>query len=171
MSASGKPQRVDLSVAYNTGTSADPNPGSVVSDDHGDESLCTEGMARKKSKGQQGPRLISPQEVKEHQSQSDFWAVIDNFVVDATEFVDSHPGGTSKLLAANTPAAGATGKPFGFSFTRGRNAHFGGTGKRYREGVEGYLSSLAAEGDFLPPMDVVFKPHGKLVILGRLEGT
>ena len=37
-----------------------------------------------------------------------FWAVIDGFVVDASEFVDKHPGGLRKLLSADSPAAGAT---------------------------------------------------------------
>ena len=102
--------------------SVDPNPGSVVSEDHGDESLCTEGMARQAQthgKGAPMPRPISREEVEKHASDTDFWAVVDNFVVDATAFINSHPGGATKLQATNHPASGATGKAFGFSFTRG----------------------------------------------------
>merc|ERR1712070_11775 len=89
---------------------ADPNPGAVVSEDHADESLCTDGMAPK-GQGAPQPLLISPEEVASHNhSDGTFWAVVDNFVVDATEFVESHPGGRKKLLAADSPEAGATGK-------------------------------------------------------------
>merc|ERR1711959_831635 len=84
----------------------------VVSDDHADDSLCAEHLVPTQT--QVGPRLIAPQEVREHANNTDFWAVIDGYVVDATAFVDSHPGGKSKLLSTDSAATGATGQPFGF---------------------------------------------------------
>ena len=99
-----------------------------------------------------------------------FHRVIDGFVVDCSEFVDTHPGGLRKLLSADDPATGATGRPFGFSFSRGRNAHFPDTGKRFREGAERYLrGGGSSDTPFLPPTDVAFPPYGKIVILGRLK--
>ena len=109
-----------------------------------------------------GPRLIAA-EVKQHSGEgTGFWAVIDSFVVDCSEFVDTHPGGLRKLLSADSPATGATGQPFGFSFSRGRNAHFPDTGKRFREGVKRYLSGGGGDPPFLPPTDVAFPPSVKL---------
>ena len=141
----------------------------IVSSDHADESWCAELLRRPAA----GPRLISPDEVRQHdgRSSSKFWAVIDTYVVDASEFVDTHPGGLRKLLSADSAATGATGKPFGFSFSRGRNAHFPDTGKRFHEGVKQYLAGVSDGGAALPPADIVFPPYGKIVILGRLEGT
>eukprot|EP00747_Dinoflagellata_sp_TGD_P180994 gnl/TRDRNA2_/TRDRNA2_34380_c0_seq1.p1 gnl/TRDRNA2_/TRDRNA2_34380_c0~~gnl/TRDRNA2_/TRDRNA2_34380_c0_seq1.p1 ORF type:complete len:188 (+),score=10.65 gnl/TRDRNA2_/TRDRNA2_34380_c0_seq1:59-622(+) len=151
---------------------SDPNPGAVISDDHADASLCAEGMAPAARTAQQNlrPRPISPEEVKKHNhSAGSFWAVVDGFVVDATEFVESHPGGMKKILSADSPGAGATGGPFGFSFSRGRNAHFPETGRRFRDGVERYLNCTKSQSDFLPPADVGFPPYGKIVIVGKLE--
>ena len=105
--------------------------------------------------------------MKEHGGRESFWAVIDGFVVDATDFVDSHPGGLRKLLSTDSAASGATGKPFGFSFSRGKNAHFPATGQRFSEGAKRYLSG-PTDG-FLPPTDVTFEGHGKVVILGKLR--
>ena len=82
--------------------------------------------------------------------------------MDATEFVDSHPGGLKKLLETDEAKIGATGEPFGFSFSKGRNAHFPGTGKAFAEGARRYL---AGGGD-----EVAFPPHrSKIRILGRLK--
>ena len=130
-----------------------------VSSDHADESLCVEHVPGTPA----APRLISPAEVQQHNGRgSDFWAVVDSYVVDATEFLESHPGGLKKLLSTDVAATGATGKPFGFSFSRGRNAHFPETGKRFHDGVKRYLNGGSAE--------VFFPGHGKIVILGRLQG-
>ena len=138
-----------------------------VSDDHANESYCVEHMSSSSAKSR--PRLISRAEVKQHSGEAgSFWAVVDGFVVDATEFVDTHPGGLRKLLSSDSPSAGATGQPFGFSFSRGKNAHFPDTGKRFQKGVKQYLSCGNGE-PYLPPADVAFPPHGKVVILGRLE--
>ena len=93
---------------------------------------------------------------------------MDGFVVDATEFVDSHPGGLQKLLAADKAATGATGRPFGFSFTRGKNAHFPATGKRFSEGVKRYMAG-SRNSTSLPPVEVAFPPYGKIVIVGKLQ--
>ena len=107
-------------------------------------------------------------------SGSAYWAVVDGYVVDATSFLDSHPGGLRKLLSADTPAAGATGGEFGFSLSRGRNAHFGTTGQQFQAGVRAFRAGKGERGDdehdddFLPPCECQFGSHGKVVILGRL---
>ena len=140
----------------------------VVSDDHADPSLCAEALAAS-SAGR--PRPISAEEVKRHGTKTDFWAVVDGYVVDATEFCKSHPGGLRKLLSTDDAATGATGAAFGFSFSRGRNAHFPGTGARFRDGVKRYLAHREDRGirdePYLPPADVAFPPYGKITILGR----
>lgn len=147
----------------------------VVSSDHADPSLCAEDLgsaaASSRGGGKPGPRLISAEEVEQHSggSSGEFWCVVDGFVVDATDFVDNHPGGMRKLLSTNRADAGADGRPFSFSFSRGRNAHFPDTGKRYREGVKRYLSCGTPGEATLPPADVVFSSYGKITILGRLS--
>ena len=99
----------------------------VISSDHADESMCAE-IRREIFTGDASipPRMISREELESHNGpgggDGSFWCVIDGFVVDATEFVECHPGGLKKLLAADLPGSGATGKAFGFSFSRGRNA-------------------------------------------------
>lgn len=130
-----------------------------------------------------------------HNSKNTFWCVVDGFVVEATTFVDEHPGGLKKIMSTDEPNIGATGKAFGFSLGRGRNAHFPDTAKRFRDGVELYLSGGgggkgeekrdrdddadddggkddddgAEEEQFLPPLAVDFPPYeGNIVILGRL---
>ena len=135
--------------------------------------MCVEHMASLTAKQSLVPRRITPAEVKQHNGKSgSFWAVIDGFVVDASEFVDQHPGGLRKLLSADDAATGASGRPFGFSFSRGRNAHFPQTGKRFRDGVQRYSNGELSSGDgerFLPPGEVAFPPYGKIIILGRLD--
>ena len=98
-----------------------------------------------------------------------FWAAVDGFVVEAGEFLDAHPGGLKKLVSSNGSAVGATGKPFGFSFSRGKNAHFPETGRRFSEGVKRYMSGNSVQ-EFLPPAEVAFASYGKVVILGKLKG-
>ena len=129
-----------------------------VSDDHADESTNVEHLAKAcRTDGQQSgppqPRLISAEEVEKHNGRDgELWAVIDSFVVDASEFLNSHPGGLKKLLSTDSTAAGATGRPFGFSFSRGKNAHFPATGKRFSDGVKRYLSGKTSE-PVLPPAE------------------
>ena len=140
----------------------------VISSDHADESMSVEALAASASSADHAApasRRISSQDVKQHSGRAGapFWAVIDGFVVDATEFVDTHPGGLRKLLSADDPSTGATGRPFGFSFSRGKNAHFPDTGKRFKEGVQRCLAGGSAE--------VAFPGYGKIVILGRLDGS
>ena len=115
-------------------------------------------------------REITAQAIELHNANEDgtFWAVVDGFVVDATEFVSSHPGGLRKLMSANTKGAGFTGREFGFSFTRGPNAHFPATGQRFRDGVQRYLGGSGDPDSCLPPEIVAFPPHGQIRILGRL---
>ena len=161
----------------------------VVSSDHADESLCVAGEGAAARAGARGPRLFSAEEVASHDGQeggSAFWAVVDGFVVDASDLVDAHPGGLRKLLSTNAADVGATGAPFGFSFSRGRNAHFPATGQRFRDGVLRYLagegagegassngSSSSSSGacGHLPPEQVVFEDFGAITILGRLRAA
>ena len=60
---------------------------------------------------------------------------IDGYVVDATDFARYHPGGLRKILATDEKQTGWTGEEFGFSLTRGQNAHFPKTGRIFEEGV------------------------------------
>ncbi|KAH8061857.1 hypothetical protein JL722_3814 [Aureococcus anophagefferens] len=87
----------------------------VVSDDHAQAHLCVENV------GADGLRLFSPAEIKRNDGRDGraFWAVVDGFVVDATAFVDSHPGGLKKLLSTDDANTGATGKAFGFHSPKG----------------------------------------------------
>ena len=68
-------------------------------------------------------------------------------------------------------------KAFGFSFSRGRNAHFPGTGQAFHDGVKRYLSGDGGGGGggggaspsaVLDPVEVAFPGYGKVVILGRV---
>ena len=127
----------------------------VVSSDHADESL------NQSSSAADAHRCIRPEEIEQHRSKDSFWCVVDGFVVDATAFVGSHPGGLKKLLSSDAAATGATGREFGFSFSRGPNAHFPDTGRRFAAGVKRYLAGGGAE--------VELPPHGTLIILGRLS--
>jgi cytochrome b involved in lipid metabolism len=153
----------------------DTNPGAVVSSDHADPSLSADLLisSAPTKKKKLAPRLISADEIKQHNGRNgeSFWAVVDGFVVDATEFVadGGHPGGLKKLLSTDAAGTGATGKPFGFSFSRGRNAHFPQTGQRFQEGAKRFLSGVSESEANLPPVEVAFPPYGKIVILGRLE--
>lgn len=155
----------------------DPNPGSVVSPDHADESLAADTMGGMEDAAV-GPRVISADDIEANNSSEggSFWAVVDNFVVDATDFLDSHPGGLKKLLATDSAAAGATGNAFGFSFSKGKNAHFPGTGKIFKEGVKLFLAGAASADNCLVPRKVEFPKSGRhapssITILGRLAGT
>lgn len=149
--------------------------GAVVSSDHADESLCAThlGSAACGNHSAPSPRLISPEEVLQHNQpdgSSSFWAVVDGYVCDATDFVGTHPGGLRKLLSSNNAEVGATGHAFGFSFSRGRNAHFPKTGQRFHDGVKRYLEGIPSDGaSTLPPCEVIFAEYGKVLILGQLD--
>ena len=97
---------------------ADTHDGAVVSSDHAGEDSSVEHLA-----ASSGPRTIAPDEVREHngKSGSSFWAVVDGFVVDATAFIDTHPGGLRKLMSTDDAGIGAGPDAFSFSFSRGRN--------------------------------------------------
>eukprot|EP00434_Breviolum_minutum_P028189 symbB.v1.2.024938.t2/scaffold2396.1/size80221/4 len=134
----------------------------VVSDDHADESLNMQSPTILSSVKRQ-PRLITAAEVQEHNGRDldgTFWAVVDGWVVDATAFLKTHPGGLKKLLQIDDASIGASGKPFGFSFSKGRNAHFPETGRRFKEGVQRYLQGAQEDGskvsgdDFLHAVEV-----------------
>ena len=69
----------------------------------------------------------------------EFWCVVDGFVVDATAFIDTHPGGEGASSCTDDAGIGAGPDRFSFSFSRGRNAHFPDTGRRFADGVQPYL--------------------------------
>jgi hypothetical protein len=62
------------------------------------------------------------------------WTVIDGYVTDCTEFAKFHPGGLRKILETDEKRTG-TGEEFGFSLSRGSNAHFPKTGRVFQEGI------------------------------------
>lgn len=143
----------------------------VVSTDHADESMCVRHLDVQDESTK--PRIISAEEIEKHnerKGEESFWCVIDGFVVDVKAFIDKHPGGARKILSTDSAKVGATGQKFGFSFTRGRNAHFPNTGKRFQDGVKAYLTQRGT-GRILPPTDVSFPPHGKITIVGKLSRT
>ena len=77
--------------------------------------------------------------------------------MDASEFLTNHPGGLRKLLSTDKAKTGATGKPFGFSFSSGRNAHFPDTGKRFRDGgVDIRKAKNQPRSCFLPTEKLLF---------------
>ena len=128
----------------------------VVSSDHADESL------NQSSSAAEAHRCIRPEEVEQHRSKDSYWCVVDGFVVDATAFIDTHPGGLRKLMSTDDAGIGAGPDAFSFSFSRGRNAHFPDTGRRFADGVQRYLRDGHAT-------KIKFPPHGNLIILGRLD--
>ena len=152
----------------------------VVSDDHADERFNVEAY-QLSSSSQPTLRLFSPDEVEEHNNNSNssnnsnnnsnnrsFWACIDGFVVDATDFVRKHPGGKKKLLATNDATTGDRGIPYDFSFSRGKNAHFPATAKIFKDGIQRFLNGGSPEICF----PAVYKGEdkgGTLIVLGRLQ--
>ena len=84
--------------------------------------LARRACARSFGVGADGLRLFSSAEIKRNDGRDGraFWAVVDGFVVDATAFVDSHPGGLRKLLSTDDANTGATGKAFGLCMHRVR---------------------------------------------------
>eukprot|EP00469_Lotharella_globosa_P008706 CAMPEP_0167779910 /NCGR_PEP_ID=MMETSP0111_2-20121227/5067_1 /TAXON_ID=91324 /ORGANISM="Lotharella globosa, Strain CCCM811" /LENGTH=158 /DNA_ID=CAMNT_0007670369 /DNA_START=56 /DNA_END=529 /DNA_ORIENTATION=+ len=155
----------------------------VVSADHGSEDLHPSHIRIEKNSAARGPRLFSPKDIRELNQPRDsekkkqkksttaphaLYGVIDGFVCDCSDFVhnaEAHPGGIKKLLAVNDARVGATGEDYGFSFTRGRNAHFPDTGQTFQDGVRAYLeggggstSGGGKSAEYLDPVEVVFKP-------------
>ena len=118
------------------------------------------------------PRLFTPEEVKARDGKNgnEFWCVVDGLVTDASDFLDSHPGGLKKLLATDDPKIGATGDFFGFSFARGKNSHYAETAKTFADGVERFFGNQSNihQEKHLPSETVVFE-SGKLIILGKLS--
>lgn len=148
----------------------------VVSDDHADPSLAVEqssalssGVGVSDTPGQVREILMEEVSACDGRNGQAFYAVIDGWVVDASSFIDSHPGGLKKLLSANSAGTGWSGEPFGFSFARGRNAHFPSTGRDFRDGVQSYLEGAAGADGFLVPATINFKSYGSIKILGRLQ--
>jgi len=92
------------------------------------------------------------------------WVVIDGCVVDASDFANFHPGGTSKILSADSKRTGYTGKEFGFSLSKGKNAHFPTTAKTFEDAAKSF--------DRLQQCVVVkfgSGQTGSIVILGKLR--
>lgn len=123
--------------------------------------------------------IISRQDVLYNNGQDGrpFWAVIDNYVVDCTDFMHKHPGGMKKILSANDTNVGWTGKQFGFSLGRGKNSHFSKTHRAFLDGI-GLFHKFNIDEEHASTetitVDVVFSDHaalGKIVILGRLESS
>lgn len=150
----------------------------VVSDDHADESYNVENHLPSadttSSAAKPQIRWFSQEEVNRHNRESingdktsSFWACIDGFVVEAIDFLDKHPGGKRKILITNDPSTGDTGHPFAFSFSRGRNAHFPGTARTFKEGIEKFLDGEST--DIVFPGEYRKQIGGKLVVLGKLK--
>eukprot|EP00756_Hemistasia_phaeocysticola_P008301 Hpha_TRINITY_DN14576_c0_g1::TRINITY_DN14576_c0_g1_i1::g.46723::m.46723 len=131
-------------------------------------------------------RIFTPEEIEANNKQRGdsvkkhlpFLAVIDGYVVDATDFIDTHPGGVSKLLSVNSKAAGWTREKFGFSFSKGANSHFPQTAQTFREGVlrfeqgvEGAETEACGNAGFAGDgaVDIVYPSLGTLRLLGKLE--
>ena len=149
----------------------------VVSQDHADESYYAGSCLPSPSASSSPKRAIryfSPEDVDRHNRGDgddgpavSYWAVVDGFVVDASDFLAKHPSGRKKLLATNDPETGDAGRPFDFSFSRGRNAHFPATARTFQDGVERFLNGGSAEIVF--PATYKDQEGGKLVVLGRLR--
>ena len=145
----------------------------VISDDHANPQLSAAHLVNSQTSTAL-PRIFSAAEINEHNAAENdsFWAVVDGFVVEASAFLKGrvHPGGARKLKTSNDAKAGHTGSQFGFSFSKGHNAHFPETGRRWREGVEEYLRAAGKDDgneNLLPAMEVAFAPHGSITIIGR----
>lgn len=137
----------------------------VVSSDHADARYAIHDAAS----SLRPVRRFSPEEISRHNAEdpSAFWACVDGFVVDAGDYLRAHPGGKKKVLATNDPETGDDGRPFAFSFSKGRNAHFSGTARIFRDGVRKFLEGGTGEVRF--PGKYRDDPEGRIVILGRLE--
>ena len=147
----------------------DPNPFSVISSDHADDSLNTSSLLKDCSND--GDTIVKPRKItKEEVRKSKYLVVIDGYVINCFEFLKEHPGGIKKILATNQSNVGATGKEFGFSFTRGKNAHFSGTGKDFKVGIKKYLNGKVGKDGYLEETDIHFKGYdGKIKIIGILK--
>lgn len=177
----------------NNNSNTETTKMAVVSNDHADESYNMEDynipsskcLTSKKDETQRdnilsGIRIFSSEEIESHNrseqsspTSSSFWACIDGFVVDASDFLQKHPGGKKKILQTNDPNTGyKRGVPFSFSFSKGRNAHFPDTARIFQDGVKKFLES---NGDS-DRNEIVFPSEyrngaggGKLILLGRLH--
>jgi hypothetical protein len=92
------------------------------------------------------------------------WTVIDGYVVDCTEFAKFHPGGLRKILATDEKQTGWTGEEFGFSLSRGKNAHFPQTRRVFQEGTRRF-------DELQSQVEVNFGKDGggAITILGKLH--
>ena len=141
------------------------------------------------------PRLFSADELHRHNDEAEhnegqgFMVVADGFVVDVGRYLKDHPGGRAKILMANTTGAGASSvREFDFSFSRGRNAHFGRTANAFAKACDEFMSQPVPEKErpshgversggedwsaYLPPLEVKFparKGYGTLIILGQFQ--
>lgn len=91
------------------------------------------------------------------------WTVIDGYVVDCTEFAKFHPGGLRNIRETDEKQTGWTGEEFGFSLTRGSNAHFPKTGRVFEEGMRKF-DKLQRQVE----VDFGSSDGGAITILGKL---
>eukprot|EP00574_Skeletonema_japonicum_P012607 CAMPEP_0201736812 /NCGR_PEP_ID=MMETSP0593-20130828/40657_1 /ASSEMBLY_ACC=CAM_ASM_000672 /TAXON_ID=267983 /ORGANISM="Skeletonema japonicum, Strain CCMP2506" /LENGTH=250 /DNA_ID=CAMNT_0048230653 /DNA_START=71 /DNA_END=823 /DNA_ORIENTATION=+ len=91
------------------------------------------------------------------------WSVIDGYVVDCTEFAKFHPGGLRKIRDTDEKQTGWTGEEFGFSLTRGSNAHFPKTGRVFEDGMKKF-DKLQRQVE----VDFGSSDGGAITILGKL---
>lgn len=86
-----------------------------------------------------------------------FLVVVDGYVVDVGLYLAAHPGGRANILTANSADIGASGvRPFDFSFSRGRNAHFAGTANAFSDACDAYMAQDvegAESRNTLPPFE------------------
>ena len=75
--------------------------------------------------------------------------------------VDTHPAAAQAHVHGRRRRGRRPGR-VQLPFSRGRNAHFPDTGRRFADGVQRYLRDGHAT-------KIKFPPHGALVILGRLD--
>ncbi|GMH82322.1 hypothetical protein TrVE_jg11846 [Triparma verrucosa] len=140
----------------------------VVSSDHSTPGMSCEDL----SSANELIRIFTPSDIEKYNKaySEGFYAVIEGFVVDAMGMVNSHPGGLKKLMQTNLKGVGYTGKDFGFSFSKGRNAHFPGTGKRWKQKVKEFLTGEKGEDGKLKSLQCVFDGEGgSVIILGKLQ--
>ena len=109
--------------------------------------------------------VLTKDQVRENdgREQRPMWAVIDGYVVECTEYAKLHPGGIRKIRETDEKQTGWTGEEFGFSFTRGKNAHYPKTGRVFQEGIRKFE-------ELQSPVEVDFGKDGggAITILGKL---
>ena len=115
------------------------------------------------------PLEFTPEQVraKNGKDGEKLWVVIDGYVVDATDFANVHPRGITKILSTDSRRSGHTGNEFGFSLSKGKNAHFPTTAKTFEEAAKSFdRLQRHVTVQFGPDTD---QAAGTIVILGKLR--